>query len=305
VDHYPIVQYADDTLLILPADARQLLCLKALLNSYTDSTGLKVNFHKSYLIPINVPAERVPLLTGVFGCTGGQMPFTYLGIPLATTKPLIKDYAPLICTIERKLSASSVFLQYSGRLQLINSVMSSLPTYLMCTLSLPKTVIETIDKFRKNCLWRGSDINAKGYNLAAWDKVLMPKSKGGLGIKDLQLQNEALLMKHLAKFYNKAQVTWVQLIWSTHYQNKVPHLAPAKGSFWWKDVLKLFDKFRDLTDCIPGEGDTVGLWVDQFEEAPLSVMFPRLFNFAIDQTISLKASLTDNLLNLFRLPMSR
>jgi hypothetical protein len=101
------------------------------------------------LIPINVPRHKVPLLTRVFGCVEGQLPFTYLGIPLGTTKPLVKDYAPLICRVERKLSASSAFLSYSGRLQLINSVISSLPTYFMCSLSLPKTVIGIIDKFRK------------------------------------------------------------------------------------------------------------------------------------------------------------
>jgi retron-type reverse transcriptase len=44
---YQIVQYADDTLLVMQADARQLFFLKALLNSFADSTGLKVNYSKS------------------------------------------------------------------------------------------------------------------------------------------------------------------------------------------------------------------------------------------------------------------
>ena len=69
-----------------------------------------------------------------------------------------------------------------------------------------------IDKFRKNCLWRGCDINAKGYNLAAREMVTVPKAKGGLGIKDLYVQNDAPLLKHLQKFYNKVDVPWVQLI---------------------------------------------------------------------------------------------
>lgn len=55
---YPIVQYADDTLLIMPADARQLICLKGLLRSFADSTGLKVNYKKSQLVPINVSEEK-------------------------------------------------------------------------------------------------------------------------------------------------------------------------------------------------------------------------------------------------------
>jgi hypothetical protein len=47
VNHFPIVQYTDDTLLFMQADAKQLLRLKALLQSFADSTGLKVNYHKS------------------------------------------------------------------------------------------------------------------------------------------------------------------------------------------------------------------------------------------------------------------
>jgi hypothetical protein len=192
VDNFLIIQYVDDTLLFLQADARQLFCLKALLHSFALSTGLKVNYHKSCLIPVNVnvPEEKMPLLTGVFVCVVGELPFTYLGLPLGTTNPLVKDFAPLICRIERKLSASSTFLSYSSRLQLVNSVISSLPTYYMCTLKLPDTVLDVIDKFRKNSLWRGTDVNAKGYNLAAWEMVIVPKDKGGLGVKNLKLQNE-------------------------------------------------------------------------------------------------------------------
>jgi hypothetical protein len=58
----------------------------------------------------------------------GSFPFTYLGLPLGITKPLVRDFAPLICRVERRLAASSRFLLYAGRLQLINSVLSSLPT---------------------------------------------------------------------------------------------------------------------------------------------------------------------------------
>ena len=57
----------------------------------------------------------------------------------------------------------------------------------MCTLKLLKTEIKVIDKYRKDCLWRGIDINKKGYNLAAWTMATVPKDKGGLGVKNLYL----------------------------------------------------------------------------------------------------------------------
>lgn len=51
---FPIIQYADDTLLIMEANAQQLFFLKGILQSFSQSTGLKVNYAKSQIIPINV-----------------------------------------------------------------------------------------------------------------------------------------------------------------------------------------------------------------------------------------------------------
>jgi hypothetical protein len=50
---YPILQYADDTLLIMLADAVQLNRLKDILRLFSASTGLQVNFHKTTIVPIN------------------------------------------------------------------------------------------------------------------------------------------------------------------------------------------------------------------------------------------------------------
>lgn len=209
----------------------QLVFLKEILLKFTMSSGLKVNFHKSCLVPINIDHEKANSLASTFGCTVGSFPFTYLGLPMGLTKPQVKDYAPLICRIERRMPASSQFLSQASRLQLVNLVISSLPTYYMCSLKLPVTVIEIIDKYKKNCLWRRREFKNKGYNLAAWDLVRRPKSKGGLGVINLSLQNDALLLKQLDKFYRKENVQWVNLIWNRYYSDSVPHLARGKDRF--------------------------------------------------------------------------
>ena len=67
----PIVQYADDTLLIVQADETQLLALKNMLITFSKSIGLKVNFHKSCIFPINVAPDEAIRLAAVFGCQGG------------------------------------------------------------------------------------------------------------------------------------------------------------------------------------------------------------------------------------------
>ena len=60
---------------------------------------------------------------------------------------------------------------------------------------------------------------------------MVPKNKGELGVKNLKLQNIGLLLKHLDKFYNKAAVPWVYLIWSSYYQAKVHALQPQEAPF--------------------------------------------------------------------------
>ena len=114
---------------------------------------------------------------------------------------------------------------------MLNSAITPITTYALCTIKLPKGVIENIDHAQKQCLWRGNSEQKKGDNLVAWQTVQMPKDKGGLGVINLRLQNDALLLKHLDKFYNKVDVPWVQLVWFKYYSNKVPHATREVGSF--------------------------------------------------------------------------
>jgi len=117
---FPIIQYADDTLMLMQEDPIQLTHLKTILDNFALSTGLKVNFSKSSMFSINVPEATMVNLAAILGCQIGSMPFTYLGLPMGTTKPRMTDLTPLMVDrVERRLSACSSLLSYTGRLQLI------------------------------------------------------------------------------------------------------------------------------------------------------------------------------------------
>jgi hypothetical protein len=85
----------------MPTDARQLVILKGLLRSFTDSTGLRVNFSESFLVPINIDDGKANHLANTIGCSVGSMPFTYLGLPLGTTRPIIDEFSPFLNRIEK------------------------------------------------------------------------------------------------------------------------------------------------------------------------------------------------------------
>lgn len=48
---FPIIQYANDMILVMEACPKQLFFLKAILDSFVESTGLHVNYHKSNIYP--------------------------------------------------------------------------------------------------------------------------------------------------------------------------------------------------------------------------------------------------------------
>jgi hypothetical protein len=79
-----------------------------------------------------------------------------------------------------------------------------------------------------------------------------------------------------------------------------------RGSFWWKDILKLSEQFRSIAQCLSGMGDSVGLWEDKIEQHPFLDVYPNLYDYVVNKKMSVKAGLAlSDPLQMFRLPMNR
>jgi hypothetical protein len=63
----------------------------------------------------------------------------------------VDDTLPLVWKIERRLVSTSKFLNQAGRLEMVNSVLSALPTFFMSIIKLQPTIINMIEKYRKPC----------------------------------------------------------------------------------------------------------------------------------------------------------
>ncbi|MDD0473408.1 hypothetical protein PFI47_10730, partial [Streptococcus pneumoniae] len=122
---------------------------------------------------------------------------------------------------------------------MIHSLLTSMDMFAMCSLQVPPRILEHVEKIRRHCLWNKTEDGEKCNSLVAWDKVCRPKKKGGLGVLNLKIQNDVPLLNFLDKFYNKADVPWVTLLWDSYCLVKVPHAMYPCGSLWWKDVFKL------------------------------------------------------------------
>lgn len=135
--------------------------------------------------------------------------------------------------------------------------------------------------------------------------VCLPKKEGGLGVLNLRTQNEAVLLKYLHKFYTKADIPWVHLIWEKYYQNgRLPNHT-IKGSFWWRSVLRLLDNYKGMAVVSVSNGSTCNLWSNLWEGMIPQFEFPELYSFAKQKNISVqKAKSMTNVEQLFHLPFS-
>ena len=72
----------------------------------------------------------------------------------------------------------------------------------------------------------------------------------------------------------------MSLVWEKYYDNGRLPEEVKNGSFWWRDVLKLLDKYKGMARAEVNSGKSYYLWEDLWENEPLSGKFPELFSFA-------------------------
>ncbi|XP_070021916.1 uncharacterized protein LOC142177631 [Nicotiana tabacum] len=182
------LSYADDTLILCEADRVQILYLNLTLQLFEALSGLHINKQKSIIYPVN-RVSNIEELVGIIGCSIGSLPTTYLGLPLGA-----------------KFKNSDIW----------NGVVENFE----------KRLASWLDKIKRNFLWEGNNSSHK-YHLIKWDKVLLPKCKGGLGVRDLDKHNKGLLMKWLWRYGTCEPSLWKENI----------HFKSGSGCHikFWKD----------------------------------------------------------------------
>ena len=123
--------FAGDTILFCAASREQLLSIRLVLSCFQAFTGLKINIGKSEIIPVG-EVNNIVALANILQCRVGRLPMKYLGMPLGTSFKSAAIWNPILKKMEKKLSRwKRLYLSKGGRLMLIKSTLSSLPTYFL------------------------------------------------------------------------------------------------------------------------------------------------------------------------------
>jgi hypothetical protein len=150
------------------------------------------------------------------------------------------------------------------------------------------------------------DVNKKSGYLVAWKHACRSKADGGLGIIDLRAHNVALLMKFLHKFYNRADLPWVDITWTHFYRNsRPPRERKNDGSFWWCDIMSLAPKFLQMAKCTVRSGSSVSFWHDPWDLGILKDIYQQLSSFSRNKSCSVLQLLSWDESRAFFLPLSQ
>ncbi|XP_071685190.1 uncharacterized protein [Lolium perenne] len=110
----PVLQYADNTLIILRAEEGAVHRIRDILDSFSCATGLTINFHKSTVVPMHVDEAVMAIVRGVLGCSVEGFPQTYLDLPLSVDKLKLAAFAPFIAKVDKYLSGWRALLLSYG-----------------------------------------------------------------------------------------------------------------------------------------------------------------------------------------------
>jgi hypothetical protein len=97
------LQYADDTLLFLEHDRVVACHLKWLMVCYENLCGMRINYHKSDMTPINLDEEEAQHYSRIFCCKVGSFPFRYLRVPLHYDKLRREDIQTMVDLIINRI----------------------------------------------------------------------------------------------------------------------------------------------------------------------------------------------------------
>jgi hypothetical protein len=123
--------FADDTLIFCGANPDHLHHLRCLFLCFEAVSGLKINLAKSKLVPIGL-INNIEGLARILGCRVSSLPMKYLGLPLGASFKAKPIWNGIIEKVERCLAGwKRLYLSKGGRITLIKSTLSNLPTYFL------------------------------------------------------------------------------------------------------------------------------------------------------------------------------
>jgi hypothetical protein len=191
-----ISMYADDAVIFTNPNRQDIARIMEIMRAFGEATGLLINMAKSTVAPIRCTGLDMDDILHDFPGPRVSFPTQYLGLPLTLGRLKMVHLQYIQDRAKGKVAGwQGKLLNVAGRRELIRSVLSSLPVYLLTVIKAPKNFLKELDKLRRRFLWAGDTQLTGGKCKVAWTKVCTPTVNGGLAIIDLEKFSRALRLR--------------------------------------------------------------------------------------------------------------
>jgi hypothetical protein len=157
------------------------------------------------------------------------------------------------------------FLSHAGKEILLKAMLQAIPTYTMSVFQLPKTLCREINSLMAK-LWWGHKENTSKIAWSSWPKLGRSRDSGGLGYRDLEMFNLALLAKHGWRFIHHPE-SLVAKVFSAKYFPRVGFLESQLGqrpSFAWRSTWNSKIWLKKGLMWQVGIGEKIRIWRDKW-----------------------------------------
>ncbi|XP_022841874.1 uncharacterized protein LOC111365549 [Olea europaea var. sylvestris] len=259
--------FADDSLIFCEANESTTSRLQALLSSYEDASGQQLNRDKTSMVfSANVSQDKQESIMALSNAPQVQQYDKYLGLPPMVGRSKTRAFSDIKHKVWLKLQGwkSSMFSQ-GGREILLKSVALAIPSYAMSCFKLPSTLCTELEKTMAR-FWWGQRKEERKIHWQSWNVMCKSKSFGGMGFKELQIFNMAMLGKQAWRLLHHTD-RLVYRIFSARY---FPHGNILKASigcnpsYAWRGIWEAKNLLVLGGRWVVGNGNTIHILNDKW-----------------------------------------
>ncbi|CAJ2665105.1 unnamed protein product [Trifolium pratense] len=237
-----LMDEVDDCFLFCRANVAEVTQLLSILQTYEQASGQEINLSKSEVfISRNMSQAAQADLAGILGVRHVLGTGIYLGLPSMVGRSKKAIFSYIKDRIWKRINSwRGRALSKAGKEIMIKSVLQAIPAYVMSLFILPSSFIDDIEKMINAFWWGGGNGNSKGIHWLAWERLACPKDKGGLGFRNFEAFNMAMVAKQAWKILQNPDTLVARLI-KARYFPRSTLLEASLGynpSFAWRSIWK-------------------------------------------------------------------
>ncbi|GAU35928.1 hypothetical protein TSUD_69610 [Trifolium subterraneum] len=236
--------FADDCFLFCRANAVEVNELMRILHTYETASGQEVNLLKSEVfISRNMSQAAKEDLSRILGVKLVLGTGIYLGLPSMVDRSKKAIFSYIKDRIWKRINSwRGRALSKADKEIMIKSVLQAIPSYVMSMFILPDSIIDDIEKIINAFWWRSGNTNNnnnnKGIHWLAWERLACPKAHGGLGFRNFEAFNKAMVAKQVWHIVQNPNSLVAKLIKARYFPHSSLFEAPLgyNPSFAWRSI---------------------------------------------------------------------